>query len=95
MSRIAYAIGDQVVLIGKPGRTAAAERTCRIVGILPSDHNEPQYRVRFEGENFERRIVATDIDTSETPSPAAAALVAVPTQRAEPWFKPSRIKIGK
>jgi hypothetical protein len=95
MSRIAYAIGDQVVLIGKPGRTSAIDRTCRIVGILPSDRNEPQYRVRFEGENFERRIVATDIDTSETPSPAIAAQDAAPSQRGEPWFKPSRIKIGK
>ena len=96
MSRKTYAVGDDVVLKAGLSRTVTGERTCQIVGVLPADHGEVQYRVRLENENFERRVVHSDIDAEETaaPSPrktAAAAAVA----KGGPWLKPSSVRIGK
>lgn len=66
MGRNTYSVGDSVVLRADLTRTAAADRTCRIVSILPAaEHGEAQYRVRFGTENFERRIFEHDIDPSE------------------------------
>ena len=67
MSLNVYGVGDVLVLKAGLTRTAVGNRTCRIVGMLPAaDRGEQQYRVRFGSENFERRIVASDIDTTET-----------------------------
>jgi hypothetical protein len=94
MKANAYTIGDNVVLKAGLTRMAAANRTCRIVGLLPSaDRGEKQYRVRFETENFERRIVESDIDTIET---AASALKSEPLATAGgSWLKMSGIRVGR
>lgn len=94
MRRKTYAVDDHVVLKAGLSRTVAGERTCRIVGVLPADHGEAQYRVRLDNENFERRVVHSDIDAEETaaPSPRAAAAV---VGKAGPWLKPSSVRIGK
>ncbi|MFB9951598.1 cold-shock protein [Rhizobium puerariae] len=90
-----YAVGDVVVLKAGLSRTATGDRTCRIVGNLPaSDGGEPQYRVRFGNENFERRVVASDIDTSGT-SASAGKDEASPKGSDEPWLKPAKIRVGK
>lgn len=97
MSRKPYAIGDHVVLKAGLSRAATGERTCRIVGLLPADHGEVQYRVRREGETFERRIVHSDIDTDESAAPPSrgTAATAATSGKASPWLKPSSIRIGK
>ena len=96
MSRKTYAIGDHVALKAGLSRTATGERTCRIVGVLPADHGEVQYRVRLEGENFERRIVHSDVDTDETAKPAARKAAATEgAQKGGAWLKPSSIRIAK
>lgn len=96
MSRKTYAVGDHVVLKAGLSRTVTGERTCRIVGVLPADHGEVQYRVRLEGENFERRIVHSDIDADETAAPSSRKTAAADTARKDgPWLKASSIRIGK
>ncbi|MGX5665539.1 cold-shock protein [Rhizobium daejeonense] len=87
------AIGNVVVLKdGSSGR--GRNRTpCRIVAILPSDGGEKQYRVRFEAENFERRIVLSDIDTLATES-VLPQKPAGNTQD-EPWLKPSAVRTSR
>lgn len=93
MSRKTYAVGDTVIVRADPTRTAAADRTCRIVGVLPADHREAQYRVRFAAENFERRIVASDIET-ETAVEIGAATPA-PADRGTPWLRPLSVRPAK
>jgi hypothetical protein len=88
MSRNTYSVGDKVVLRADLMRTLAADRTCRIVGILPAaEHGEAQYRIRFGTETFERRIFEHDIDSAETALPVGergpAAMVS-----GTPWLKP-------
>jgi hypothetical protein len=95
MSSYSFAVGDALVLRAGLTRTAVGDRTCRVVGLLPNaDRGEQQYRVRFGNENFERRIVASDIDRLET---AATEKTADATGISEsgPWLKASSIRIGK
>ncbi|WEX74506.1 cold-shock protein [Sinorhizobium numidicum] len=66
MSSHRYRIGDQIVLKDAPSRFLKHDGPCRIVGVLPA-HNEPQYRVRFDGESFERCISESDIENQKSP----------------------------
>jgi hypothetical protein len=95
MSIHTFAVGDALVLRAGLTRTAVGDRTCRVVGLLPNaDRGEQQYRVRFGNENFERRIVASDIDRTETVATKQAA-AAVGKSEGGPWLKASSIRIGK
>lgn len=85
------AIGDVVILKDGFSDTGRNRTSCRIVAILPSDSGEKQYRIRFDTENFDRRIVLSDIDllaTVSTPPEKPEA-----TAKGEPWLKPSSIRI--
>ena len=96
MSRKSYAVGDHVVLKAGLSRATTGTRACRIVGVLPADHGEVQYRVRLENENFERRVVHSDIDAEETAAPTTRKAAAAENARKEgPWLTPSSIRIGK
>lgn len=96
MSRDIYAVGDTVTLRDGLFRTGITGKVCRIVGILPSDHGEVQYRVRLGGETYERRIVASDIDCPKAAAPAGGTGGSPSASRlGEPWFKPSSIRIHK
>lgn len=95
MSRKTHAIGDRVVLKSGLSRRTLDERTCRIVGVLPADHGEVQYRVRFDNENFERRIVHSDIDADETTAPSPHKAAPSVAGSGGSWLKPSSVRIGK
>jgi hypothetical protein len=94
VSRKTYSVGDTIILKAGLTRTATADRLCKIVNVLPADHGEIQYRVRFGAENFERRIVHGDIDHSETTLPVHEDKAA-PKLKNESWLKPASLKIGK
>jgi len=95
MSRDIYAVGDTVTLRDGLSRTGVTGKVCRIVGILPSDHGEAQYRVRLGGETYERRIVASDIESPGAAAPGEAGGPPSASRLGEPWFKPSSIRIHK
>jgi len=89
-----YAVGDNIVLKDGFVRTEATARTCKIAAVLPSDGSRPQYRVRFEGENFERRILESDIDINES-APPAPSVAAVTDIQGGSWLKTSSIRVRK
>ncbi|RDJ08826.1 cold-shock protein [Rhizobium grahamii] len=89
-----YAIGDSIVLKGGFVRTEQASRTCRIAAILPSDGSRAQYRVRFEGENFDRRILESDIDMSQSASPTPRDDAVADIQGGS-WLKTSSLRVRK
>jgi hypothetical protein len=95
MSRRVYAVGDTVMLKADLFRSLDGERACRIVGVLPSDRGEAQYRIRLGGENHERRIVGSDIEAPETVAPRKAGSPSPSPRGNEPWFKPSSIRVKK
>lgn len=71
-----------------------APASCRISAVLPSAHGQAQYRIRYENETFERRIVATDIDP-ERSRPTAQLEEAVSPEKGTSWLNPAAVKIGK
>ncbi|MEW9612637.1 cold-shock protein [Shinella sp. S4-D37] len=96
MSRKIHAIGDKVMLKADLFRSADGDRSCRIVGVLPADHGEAQYRVRLGSEAHERRIVASDIEP--VAAPAVRSTSANASSRHSPgesWLNPSSIRIKK
>jgi hypothetical protein len=91
-----YAIGDDVVLKAGLTRMATGDRTCRIVGLLPAaERGENQYRVRVGTENFERRIVHSDIDAGETAASAQTRQAASSAVAGGSWLNASSIRVGK
>ena len=96
MSIPRYKVGDTIVMKSGLTRTLTDNRTCTIIGVLPRDHGYPQYRVKFAGENFERRIVEDDVDLSET---APAERVAEQPRQVDgevrPWLKPLSVRRRK
>ena len=95
MSHSPYAVGDTVTLKADLFRSADGNRTCRILGLLPADHGEAQYRVRVGSEACERRIVASDIEMSDAPSGKGRDDGARDRPESGAWFKPSSIRIRK
>ncbi|WP_431323268.1 cold-shock protein [Rhizobium sp. YTU87027] len=89
-----YAVGDSIVLKDGFVRTETAGRTCKITAVLPSEGSRPQYRVRFEAENFDRRILESDIDLNQSapPSPAIAKVMDI---QGGSWLKTSSIRVRK
>ncbi|QYA15184.1 MULTISPECIES: cold-shock protein [unclassified Rhizobium] len=89
MSRMKYSVGDIVALKADLTRLKAAPRLCRIMNTLPSDFDEIHYQVRFLDENFERRILSTEIEKLST-DPAADQQGSIPSKQ-ESWLKPLAI----
>jgi hypothetical protein len=89
-----FAVGDMVVLKDCFVRKDTARRTCTISAVLPSDGSRGQYRVRFATENFDRRIVESDIDTNQPafPMPNNETVAIVETGS---WLKSSSIRVRK
>lgn len=89
-----YAVGDTIVLKDGLVRTEEARRTCKIAVVLPSDGSRPQYRVRFETENFDRRILESDIDMNQSVSPTPRVDADADIQDGS-WLKTSSIRVRK
>lgn len=95
MSRAIYAVGDTVKLKPNILRRTETASVCRIIGILPADHGEAQYRVRLGNETFERRILASDIEPPETKVSQPSGKAPSSAGRNEPWLKPASIRTKK
>jgi hypothetical protein len=87
MGRGIYAVGDMVKLKADLFRRAETNEICKIVGILPSDHGEVQYRVRL--------VLASDIEAPETAPPRPASVPRPTPGSNEPWLKPMTIRTKK
>lgn len=95
MSQKQYAVGDTVVLKVNLLRAVHTDRVCEIVGLLPADHGEAQYRVRLGNEKNERRVVAGDIDAVETNASQSPQLSSFSGNAGDTWLKPPRVRIKK
>ena len=87
-------VGDRVLLKDGIAGSGRNRQACRIVTILPAEHGQPEYRIRFDSENFERRITLSDIDGAAPPA-AETEMQNQSTAKAEPWFKASSLRIGR
>lgn len=92
-ARPRYAVGDNIVLKDGFVRTQRDGRAGTITAILPTD-SSVQYRVRFETENFDRRIVESDIDVSHSAAPSQKK-EAISIAQSGSWLKTSSIRVRK
>jgi len=90
-----YDIGDMVFLVNGPVRLGRAAGEYRIVGRLPDADGQAQYRVQSVSENFERRIVAVEIDIERSPAHHQARQVSAAISGERAWLKPSSMKVHK
>ncbi|OCP01853.1 MULTISPECIES: hypothetical protein [unclassified Ensifer] len=90
MRRMAYEIGDKVKLKASATQSALNSPFGRIAGRLPTDRGEARYRVRVEGETFERCVLESDLEHTEIAAQGTAQ--ADPTG---PWLKPLSTRPGK
>lgn len=89
-----YKAGDQVNLRPNFAGVRSVQSLCRIVSVLPvSDWGESQYKVRFENEKFDRRVLASDIEARI--SIRSMAGLRSPEAAEEGWLNASRIKVRK
>lgn len=96
MNKTMYGVGDHVFLLSGPLRTGRTEGEFTIVTRLPDVHGAIQYRVKSNSENFERRIVSSDIDLERSPKPRGDKEKSpVTTQAKGSWLKASPIKSSK
>lgn len=89
-----YRSGDSILL--KPGALGNSQPSGRgsILSCLPEADGVAQYRVRFENENFERRIRQDDIDLTASPS-AAPETRSMPQEKTASWINSRAISIRK
>jgi hypothetical protein len=93
-SGIGFAAGDVVILHSGLVKTSTDLRTCTIVSVLPAaDRGERQYRVQFENENFERRVVESDIETLKKATVREGSVIAAGNGNS--WLKPLRSKTSR
>jgi len=96
MTKITYGIGDHVFLVTGPVRTGRPEGEFTILACLPDINGMAQFRVKSLTENFERRIIGSDIDMerSQRPSRVPQEVPDFGPSRGS-WLKTSSIRVGK
>jgi hypothetical protein len=62
MPRVQYHSGDTICLKTRMRGSVQPQGIGRIVTSLPEMHGAIRYRVRLQGENFDRTISEDDID---------------------------------
>ncbi len=66
MSEVRYAPDDMVVLHARTFQGVPQQVTVRIVACQPETRGVVRYRVRLNGENFDRTVGVEDIDTASS-----------------------------
>jgi hypothetical protein len=94
MAQHRYGIGDMVALKSGAFRSRESTGLCRIVSVLPEAYGLAQYRVRFDAENWERRITQDDIDKDASPRTLTES-DAVSAEPSGSWVNLNKIKIKR
>ncbi|KPF42817.1 cold-shock protein [Rhizobium sp. G187] len=95
MSKHKYAIGDMIVLKDGPVRLARAGGACKVLATLPETGGSRQYRVRFDGETFDRCVAEIDIDPSRSKASARAPATSTLKKEQTSWLKASSVRTAK
>nr|NLR85349.1 cold-shock protein [Rhizobium sp. P28RR-XV] len=94
MQKWHYRIGDTILLKSGVLGSSGPSGYGRILSCLPEAQGTAQYRVQFDAENFERRILQVDIDAAASSSPTREAS-SMPEGKLSSWVNSSAISIRK
>jgi len=62
MLKVPYRCGDKIVLKMRTRGSVQPHGTGEVVAVLPENQGVIRYRIRIDGENFDRSIGQDDID---------------------------------
>ncbi len=94
MLYLGYRPGDQIVLKPRTRGSLQPQETARIVALQPETRGPMRYRVRVQGEQFDRSIGKDDIDTeaSTTATAVSEANNASTRKAGSSWIDMSRLR---
>ena len=97
MLHFGYRPGDQIVLKPRTRGSLQPQETARIVSLQPETRGPMRYRVRVQGEQFDRSIGEDDIDTeAATNATAVTETNNASTRKAgSSWIDMSRLRTKK
>ena len=67
MAGTSYKAGDIIALKSRNHGDLASREIARIVAVLPEAQGNIRFRVRLEGENFDRTVSRDEIDALASP----------------------------
>lgn len=94
MPKMSYKTGSTIVLKSTVSGDPASQRSARIVAAMPETQGSRRYRIRLDGENFDRTVSQDDIDVAAS---ANQTPVAVATQVSKPggWINHDLVRTRK
>lgn len=97
MLHFGYRPGDLIVLKPRTRGSLQPQETARIVSLQPETRGPMRYRVRVQGEQFDRSIGEDDIDAdaSTTAPVSGEAGAASPRKAGSSWIDMSRLRTKK
>ena len=95
MQAVRYQTGDLVVLRPRTLDSVAQSVSARIVACQPETRGAIRYRIRLEGENFDRTVGSHDIDTLASPPSGKSAAEPQSRRPASSWINTSAIRTRK
>ena len=97
MLHFGYRPGDLIVLKPRTRGSLQPQETARIVSLQPETRGPMRYRVRVQGEQFDRSIGEDDIDTeAATNATAVTETNNASTRKAgSSWIDMSRLRSKK
>lgn len=90
-----YQPGDTFTLRPRALGSVDPKGTGNIVALLPETQGSIRYRVRLEGETYDRNISEDDIDVASSAAPSAAAGDSKPARLGSSWISSIAIKTRK
>lgn len=95
MLEVRYRPGDLIVLKARTRGSVQPQETARIIALQPETRGPVRYRVRLQGEHFDRSIGMDDIDTdaSATAVPDEAGVSS--RKPGSSWIDMSRLRAKK
>ncbi|MFK0383269.1 cold-shock protein [Agrobacterium sp. NPDC090273] len=96
MPNVRYHTGDTIVLKARTRGSVQPKGTGQILAVLPITYGLARYRVRLNGENFDRNIDEDDIDTEASTARVIEVNRASAHQKAgSSWIDLSALKTRK
>jgi len=94
MPKTPYKTGNIIVLKPRSNGGHASQQSARVIAAMPETQGSRRYRIRLDGENFDRTVSQDDIDLAAT---AKQTPVAVATKISEPggWINHDLVRTRK
>lgn len=95
MAAVRYCSGDMIVLKSRTLGSAQSQGKGQVVALMPEAQGSVRYRVRLQGENFDRSIGEDDIDAEASITRKSDPKSVSPRKPGSSWIDLSIIRAKK